>query len=78
MANAKDANEALWSAMVNDPAPKDSAERAAFNLAEQNADDTSVEQGFEGHSPAWYASFASSYKFSLDTMTDDTRESWSF
>lgn len=77
MANTVDANEALWVKLTNDSV-KGTDERAAYNLASDNADDTSVEQGFECFSAQWYACFAASYQFSLDTMTDDTRENWAF
>lgn len=73
-----DWNEALWNTMVNDPAPRGSVERAAFNLAEQNAEDTAVEKGLASFSAEWFGIFASSYQFSLDTMTDEMQENWSF
>lgn len=76
MANTADANEALWVQLVS--SERGTAERAAFNLASENADDTAVERGFACFSAEWYAIFASSYQYSLDTMTDETRESWSF
>lgn len=73
-----DQAEALWTKLANEPAKRGSRERAAYNLAEQNADDTSVEEGFAVHSPRWFACFASTYDYNLDTMTDGTVEDWSF
>jgi hypothetical protein len=77
MANTEQ-GKAIWTELVNNPPAKGTAERAAFNLASENADDSMVEEGFESFSDEWFYSFASSYKFALDTMNDHTRESWSF
>ena len=60
-----DANQEIWETLAarrrNEKMTE--AEREAFNAAEQNADDTSVERGFEFFSAEWYQVFAMSYEF---------------
>jgi hypothetical protein len=72
--------EAQWEDLTRRQAARQltPAERAAYNLASDNADDTSVERRFDLFSAAWYRVFASTYQAMLDSMDDATIEDWSF
>jgi methylase of polypeptide subunit release factors len=78
MATTENTAEALWKSLTNRRAELSDRERAAYNLAEQNAGDTSVERSFALFSQDWYEVFASSYDYLLDTVTDADIESWNF
>lgn len=66
------ADEALYRA--NDAAYfpfTDSRTQHAHMSACDNAEDTSVQDYFDHHSPEWFACYASSYRVMLDTLPED-------
>jgi hypothetical protein len=56
----------------------DREHRAAYNMANENADDTSVEEKFELFSERWFYYFARTYDSVLDDMNDELAERWGF
>lgn len=76
--SSKAADEILWEDLVNGRSELTREQRAAFNLAEQNADDTSVEMNFETMTGPWFGYFARTYESVLDDMTDELAEHWGF
>jgi hypothetical protein len=77
-ADAKSHDQALWEDLVNRRADLDREHRAAFNLAEQNADDTSAENHFGTMTPEWFRYFADTYESVLDDMTPGLAGRWGF
>ena len=65
-------SEEIWSDAVTREWARTLSRResAAMRSAEQNADDASVENGFETFTAPWFDSFARTYDFCLDTMSD--------
>jgi len=72
----KSGAEKLWESLANHSAR--GRERAAFNLAVQNADDTAVQEHFDTFAPRWFEIFASTFDFNMDCMDDDSVEAWDF
>ena len=69
---AKSSSEALWDEISarREHGELTERERTCWIAAEQNADDTSVEQSFEVFSQEWFRIFGRTYQAMLDVTPE--------